>query len=863
MFKSKLTPLCLAGLTLSLTACSGTEEIIEDIVETLTKKEQYIHGVAIDGYLSNAKVCLDVNGDLACTDADGAIAITNTQGQYKLAVGQNTLDGKQILVQAIAGHTIDMDRPSEPVAASFTYTGPAKDNAVVSPMSSIINAIAAQKGVSQSQAEQEVAAAIGVTSDELSQDFVSANTQESKQIHALAQALTRLMQELHKVAEIGDNKALFNKLLSKISLSDLKAITDKPLQANGSDVNALEALNNEAANAIGSFIADFIANSANNGDITSTVTPKISDELQSAYDEFNRLVSATNTDLANLPNLQQAYNDSLSAYSTSVNEYQQCLLQLCSELANKQQAVVSAITEVKAKIAAIQRAVVDIKEKVNRINLSYGQLVSDLTKAGDLEKVKVLLNLRLGVLSNFTSQVNEEPTALPDVDGDGVVDALDAFPNDKFESKDENNNQVGDNAEAVTSDFNAFTLDLFKTQAGQSNEQTMVLSPFSVAQALSMTLAGAKEQTALELGNVLNLQQQEHLSDSDKLAFFTSDELLGHIRSMNNYLSQKDTADTSSFKSANGFWMSHTYDVKQAYTQRLTDYFTSQVKKQDFSDANAVAKDVNTWVAQNTNNEIDSIIQPSDIDSLTRAILANAVYFKAGWVSAFDPEMTKTSAFYSQPSGFLQQKNLPMMEQVLQTQYYQGFIGNVGVTAVDLDYGSAQTDTQAGYSRYSMTLILPNVSYEASLSNYQFAGQGALSLDPLQNALTWANLEPFLAQLDAALILKDTQVRLPKFKIETEIDGIEVLKAMGVKAPFDANADFSGMSDEAVQIDKIKHKATIEVEEQGTVASGATAVVVGGRSLSYPNEFNANRPFIYLVRDNKLNSILFLGKYSG
>lgn len=874
MFRINLRPLYLAGLTLSLIACGGTEEESagqtgnigagDTATGSTGNEEQFIQGVAIDGYLNNAEVCLDVNGDLACSEDDGAVVMTNSQGEYRLPLGNNSPEGRLLLVRAIAGQTIDMDRPDEPVSASFVYTSPARDNAVISPLSSIISALSAQRNISQEQAEQTVASAIGIDADMLNDDFVADESMESQQVHALAQALTKMLQELNSAAGINSDKSLFNRLLAQISLQNLKAITDKPLLTGTSDLNVQEQLRNEAREALNSFIADFIADSAQAGDITAIITnPEISEELQQAYDEFGQLVNTTNTDLARFPQLQQAYTNAVNEYSVLANEFVQCRLILCSELVVKQQQVIAALAAVRARISDIQSVFAGIRNNINLINQRYAPLVSDLTRAGDLEKVKELLNLRLGVLSAFNVHAGEEVAETPDTDADGVTDNRDAFPANRYETQDQNSNHIGDNAESVSDSFNAFSLDLFKYQSLRSGTQSMVLSPLSIAQALSMTLAGARQQTALELGDALYLNTDNALSDNERIGVFTSEDVLEKIGSMNNYREQKDSADTSVFKSANNVWFSHSLNVLPEYNRRLSDYFGVQAGTLNFSDADQVAREVNAWVASNTENEIDSILQPDDIDRFTRAILANAVYFKADWVNAFDSESTQNSAFFSQPSGFLQQVNLPVMNQVMSTQYYRGNIGNVAVKAVDLDYGTAETDSEAGYSRYSMTVILPDLSAGSSANNYQSAAQGALSVASLQEVLTWPNLKPFLKQLDEASVLRPTQVRLPRFRVESETDVIDVLKILGVREAFENTADFGGISDEALRIDKIKHKATIEVEEQGTVAAAATAVILSGRSLTVPNDFNANRPFIYLIRDNKLNSILFIGRFSG
>lgn len=451
----------------------------------------------------------------------------------------------------------------------------------------------------------------------------------------------------------------------------------------------------------------------------------------------------------------------------------------------------------------------------------------------------------------------------PDADGDGVVDASDAFPDNRYEIEDENNNQVGDNAEAVADGFNAFALDFFTAQAGLAGGQTTVVSPFSIAQALSMTLAGAREQTALELGNTLNLGRDETASDNENIEFFTSDSVLGQIHSFSEFSSVRNEADTSTFTNANSFWVGNTFNVVPDYNQRLIDYFDIETRTLDFSDSQASADQINAWVALNTNDEIESIVESGDLSGLTRAVLANAVYFKANWVTSFNAENTQNRAFYSQPDGGeTQQASLAMMEELMDTQFYQGRIGNVDVTAVDLDYGRSATEEEAGYSRYSMTLLLPTLTGAASADNYANAD---LSLTSLQNALTWDNLEPFLNELDSANVSDSTLVRLPRFRTESDIDAVQVLEAMGLEAPFGPLADFSGISDESISIDQIKHKATIEVDEEGTVASAATGISLVGRSSSSRSVFSffADRPFVYVIRDNELNTILFVGSFSG
>ena len=251
------------------------------------------------------------------------------------------------------------------------------------------------------------------------------------------------------------------------------------------------------------------------------------------------------------------------------------------------------------------------------------------------------------------------------------------------------------------------------------------------------------------------------------------------------------------------------------------DYFDAQIRSIDFRQS--WAKDtINAWVDAKTNHLIPEIVKSTQGQVM---YLINAVYFKGAWVMPFDPEHTWKTNFTKQTGGTTQVNMMSMLDTV-----------RYGETA------SAQyLDLAYGNGTYNMTLVLPNAGYTTSSV-----------LSDLTPQILNATVE--------RLTTRQVQVYMPRFKVECDFDLIPTLKSLGMKLAFTDMANFSGISDQGLMISDVKHKTYVEVTEKGTTAAAVTSI--GIVTTSFPNypTFNANKPFLFFIRENGSKVILFVGK---
>jgi serine protease inhibitor len=343
----------------------------------------------------------------------------------------------------------------------------------------------------------------------------------------------------------------------------------------------------------------------------------------------------------------------------------------------------------------------------------------------------------------------------------------------------------------------------------QSEEpQNLMVSPSSVAIALSMTYNGAGGKTQQAMAQALELQGMS----------------LAEVNQANAAL-QADLMNADpkvKLAIANSLWGKQGFTFQPDFLQRNQAFYQAEVENLDFASPAAVDR-INAWVKQKTEDKIPEIIQ--EIDPSQVLFLINAVYFKGNWTRQFDPKLTSDRPFTLSDQT---QKTVPMMSQRGDYQYTE----TDQFQAVSLPYGDG---------RLSMYVFLPK------------AGLAAFT-----KTLTAENWETWMAQLSK----RQGAVQLPRFKFDYSKTLKEALTAIGMGAAFDpSQSDFSGMGSERVVIDQVQHKTFIEVNEEGTEAAAVTSV--GVRTLAAPTvppfQMVVDRPFFAAIRDNQTGTILFMG----
>ena len=369
---------------------------------------------------------------------------------------------------------------------------------------------------------------------------------------------------------------------------------------------------------------------------------------------------------------------------------------------------------------------------------------------------------------------------------------------------------------------NAFALDLYQAVRGES--ENVFFSPYSISLALAMTYAGANGDTERQMAEALHFTLPE-----DRLhpAFNALDQELA---------SRKDSggqgADGKGFRFniVNDLWGQKDYQFQAAFLDTLAKNYGAGLRLLDFAaQPEAARQNINSYIADKTEDRIKDLIPEGAIDPLTRLVLTNAIYFNAAWQTPFEKSLTKDAPFTKLDGSTV---NVPMME--MPSYESMAYVDGEGYTAVALPYENPSL---------SMLILLPDEG----------------GFDAFEGSLDAARLESILAELQFTSV----RVKMPKFKIEGQFELGNTLTGLGMVDAFDPDlADFSGMNGKRdLYIGSVIHKSFVNVDEQGTEAAAATAVIM--ETASAPMEMidlTIDRPFLFLIRDVTTNTTLFVGR---
>jgi serine protease inhibitor len=366
--------------------------------------------------------------------------------------------------------------------------------------------------------------------------------------------------------------------------------------------------------------------------------------------------------------------------------------------------------------------------------------------------------------------------------------------------------------------INAFGLDLYREIS--PGDRNVVFSPASIAIALGMARAGAVGQTATEMDAVMHdLATSEHAAWLNALDAALASRT-GTFKDQNG----KDQPVT--LRIANAPFAQRDMKLVDAYLKALATQFGAGIRLVDYKNASEAArKTINGWVSDQTEQRIPELLVPGTVTPDVRLALVNAIYLKAAWQTPFAVEATKTEPFTRLDGSTV---DVPMMNGGGILRYAAGD----GWQAVELPY--------VGDS-LAMTIIVPD------------------DLAAFEKGLT----PELLAGVAAGLADRSVILALPKFRIETKVELAETLAAMGMPTAFDGgSADFSGITtEERLFISAVIHQANIDVDEKGTTAAAATAVMM--RATAIPGDqvtLRADRPFLFALRDVPTGTILFFGR---
>lgn len=359
---------------------------------------------------------------------------------------------------------------------------------------------------------------------------------------------------------------------------------------------------------------------------------------------------------------------------------------------------------------------------------------------------------------------------------------------------------------------NRLGLDLHRTLAASKPNENLFFSPASVAVALTMTSAGAAGDTLTAMRSTL------HLPEAGAHESFGA-----MIRSWN----QPNQAHELSV--ANRVWLQAGFEVLEPFSTLLTERYGAGIGRADFNDPSA-NQPINQWVEQQTNSRITDLIPDGVLDGDTRVVLTNAVYFKGTWKIQFDKDKTRPSPFWLLDGSSVDTPMMTLTGAV--TSHHEQ-----GVTLIALPYDGDGVE---------MVALIPSERD---------------GLSPLESALSPELLDQWLTSARP----RPVELYFPRLRLETSESLIQPMTELGMGIAMGDSADFSNISGGSpMQIDEILHKAFLELDEEGTEAAAATAVVVGVRSAGGapepPTVVRADRPFWMGLRDQQTGAWLFMGR---
>ncbi len=342
-------------------------------------------------------------------------------------------------------------------------------------------------------------------------------------------------------------------------------------------------------------------------------------------------------------------------------------------------------------------------------------------------------------------------------------------------------------AEDIADANNRFTFELYSKLIKNKN---VFFSPFSIVSAMGMTYEGARGKTKEEMQRVF------HFPVDDKARREGFLRLISEINSKDKKYE---------LHTANALWVEKSYKLLEDYLKTVERYYYGKATNVGFiSEREQAVLLINSWVSGNTKGKIKDIIKPMDVSQDTRLILTNAIYFKGKWKLQFDKNLTKDEDFNITAE---KKVKVPMMR-----------MGNIGFNKYPKFKYAETHDLQAIELPYegedlSMLILLPKGN-----------------LERIEEDLSYEKIE----EIKRNLTLRPVELYLPRFKFETEYSLGPVFSGMGMPTAFSNSADFSGMDGtKGLKIDKVIHKAFVEVNEEGTEAAAATAVIMVDKILLY------------------------------
>ncbi|XP_026083776.1 leukocyte elastase inhibitor-like [Carassius auratus] len=383
-----------------------------------------------------------------------------------------------------------------------------------------------------------------------------------------------------------------------------------------------------------------------------------------------------------------------------------------------------------------------------------------------------------------------------------------------------------------------FSLNLFKKISGGNASGNVFYSPISISSALAMVSLGAKGNTAAQMFKVLGFTNPPKPGAATPAPHVKEDQIHSSFNKLMSELKKPGAPYVLSL--ANRLYGEQSYQFVEKFLNDTKSYYKAELEEVDFMKKSEAARaNINKWVEKNTQEKIKNLLPQGSVNDATKLVLVNAIYFKGNWEKKFPKEATRDGQFKLNKAHT---KPVKMMHQ--ESKFPLGFIPELNSQVLELPYVG---------KNLSMLIILPNKIQDETTG-----------LQKLEKALTYEKLMEWTKP--NKMLQEQVQVSLPTFKMEETYDMKSLLISMGMEDVFnEQKVNLSGMSpNNDLVVSKVIHKAFVEVNEEGTEAAAATGVVILGATALKPEDpkiFIADHPFLFFIRHNPSNSILFYGRF--
>jgi serine protease inhibitor len=359
---------------------------------------------------------------------------------------------------------------------------------------------------------------------------------------------------------------------------------------------------------------------------------------------------------------------------------------------------------------------------------------------------------------------------------------------------------------------NEFAFDLYSKIIKKENENVFY-SPYSIFAALAMTYEGAEGRTAEEMKSVFHFPEDNILRPN--------------FASVYNNINEENKE--YELKTGNALWVQRDFPFLEEYTNRVENYYGGKAAPVDFKNETERSREtINSFIQEQTKDKIKNLIPQGVFDPSTKLVLTNAIYFKGVWYWEFDADDTYEEIFKITSEDNVK---VPMMHMKPEEAKFN-YAETEDLQILELPYKGEEI---------SMLLLLP-----------------AGNLDEIESSLTLEKFNEYKSQMKEANL---TSISIPKFEFDTKYFMKNTLISLGMPTAFSGSADFSGMTDKRdLFIDNVIHQAYVGVDEKGTEAAAATAVIMKETAIMPTNIFKADRPFLFAIQEKDTGNILFLGR---